>query len=141
MRDSHPLSKHYRAFYIASVALAAIGGAWVYVVINFEGQPLAGCPSKLLYHIPCPGCGMTRAAISLLHGNLVSAIRYNPNIAIVAPVFLVEMFCVLTDIVFSKLYAYKLFHQIDKTLKIPIVFCGLIVFEIFVWLHNIIAGI
>ncbi len=36
------------------------------------------CPFELLTGIPCPGCGMTRAILSLISGNPSCALLYNP---------------------------------------------------------------
>ena len=35
------------------------------------------CPFKLLFHIDCPGCGLTRAFISFFTGNIKEAFHYN----------------------------------------------------------------
>lgn len=35
------------------------------------------CYSRRLLNLDCPGCGMTRCFISLAHGDVVSAARYN----------------------------------------------------------------
>ncbi|MDE5980706.1 MAG: DUF2752 domain-containing protein [Bacteroidaceae bacterium] len=45
-----------------------------------EGQTaITVCPSKLVYHIPCPGCGVTRASLLFLKGQFLNAVRLNPN--------------------------------------------------------------
>lgn len=36
------------------------------------------CPIKLLFGIPCPGCGTTRACLSLLRMNIRDAFMYQP---------------------------------------------------------------
>lgn len=36
------------------------------------------CIYLRFFHIKCPGCGMTRAMLSLLHGNLGEAFSLNP---------------------------------------------------------------
>lgn len=36
------------------------------------------CIWKALLHIPCPGCGMTRAWVSLLELDFAAAFRYHP---------------------------------------------------------------
>jgi len=36
------------------------------------------CPFELLTGVPCPGCGMTRAILSLISGNPSDALLYNP---------------------------------------------------------------
>ncbi|MGN1169664.1 MAG: DUF2752 domain-containing protein [Acutalibacteraceae bacterium] len=36
------------------------------------------CVFDYLFHIPCPGCGMTRAVISAINFDFVTAFRYHP---------------------------------------------------------------
>lgn len=40
----------------------------------------AFCPSVILFGLPCPGCGTTRAAIYLLKGDFAEAFYINPGI-------------------------------------------------------------
>ena len=35
------------------------------------------CPFFNLFHIPCPGCGLTRSMILLFQGKWLESIRYN----------------------------------------------------------------
>ncbi len=49
-----------------------------------EGEAL--CPSKRFLDIECPGCGMTRAIMHLIHFDLESAIYFNYGSLIVGPV-------------------------------------------------------
>ena len=42
-----------------------------------------GCPIRYVTGIPCPGCGMTRAAYLLMHGHPIAALRQNPFILLV----------------------------------------------------------
>jgi hypothetical protein len=36
------------------------------------------CPFKMLTGLPCPGCGMTKAVLSLAKGDFQGALVYNP---------------------------------------------------------------
>lgn len=36
------------------------------------------CPMKMIFGIPCAGCGLTRAMLSFLSGNIEQAINYHP---------------------------------------------------------------
>ena len=36
------------------------------------------CPFRLVTHLPCPGCGMTRALLALCHGDLRTALAAHP---------------------------------------------------------------
>ena len=42
------------------------------------GLPTPLCPLHAVTGIPCPGCGMTRAARSLMQGNFRDAALFNP---------------------------------------------------------------
>lgn len=46
------------------------------------------CPVLAFTGFRCPGCGGTRAAFSLVHGDLASAIRMNPLVVVMYPVLL-----------------------------------------------------
>lgn len=47
---------------------------------------LPTCPYALLLHHPCPGCGLTRATLALLAGDLDGALALNPLSPLVCPV-------------------------------------------------------
>ena len=56
--------------------------AAVYVVLALLG---IGCPIRALTGIPCGGCGMTRAYLSLLKPDIHSAFYYHPLFWMVPP--------------------------------------------------------
>lgn len=66
----------------ASIAPLAVGAVAVagcaFVAANNPSQSTLGiCPFKQVTGLPCPGCGATRAAYQLMHGNLNAAIQFN----------------------------------------------------------------
>ena len=46
------------------------------------------CPFQYLFRIPCPGCGITRAYLSLLRLDFRAAFEYHPLFFAVAPMVL-----------------------------------------------------
>lgn len=44
-------------------------------ILHFMG--IRVCPVYNLLHIPCPGCGITRASLLLLQGRVRESLRYN----------------------------------------------------------------
>lgn len=55
-----------------------------YFIMGRLGIP---CVFKVLFGIPCPGCGMTRALFALLRGDLAAAFKYNAVIFLMPYVF------------------------------------------------------
>lgn len=46
------------------------------------------CPVRLLFGFPCPGCGVTRAVLSVLRLDLKAAFQYNPVFPLIILLFL-----------------------------------------------------
>jgi hypothetical protein len=43
------------------------------------------CPIAIITHHPCPGCGLTRAALALMRGDVSAALHFHPLGPIVVP--------------------------------------------------------
>ena len=43
------------------------------------------CPMARFAHIPCPGCGLTRATLALLRGDVATALSLHPLAPLVTP--------------------------------------------------------
>jgi len=46
------------------------------------------CPLASSFGIPCPGCGLTRATLALLHGDVQAALHFHPLVFVLAPLFI-----------------------------------------------------
>ncbi len=55
----------------------------VFALLVRMGAPV--CPMAALTGRPCPGCGLTRATLALLHGHLVEGLRFHPLAPLVSP--------------------------------------------------------
>lgn len=72
-----PRSPLHRAGRLAAV-VTVLGGAIAL------GVPL--CPVAIITRHPCPGCGLTRAALELAQGHVAEALRLHPLSVILVPV-------------------------------------------------------
>jgi hypothetical protein len=55
--------------------VASIGGAALLALLL---SPIKVCLVAALLHVPCPGCGLTRAAIALVCGDFAGAFTLHP---------------------------------------------------------------
>lgn len=60
------LSKNYIVIVVIAIYIVAAS-------IIFDNI----CPSKIVLRLPCPGCGLTRASLSILTGHFLAAVHYN----------------------------------------------------------------
>ncbi|KOV81502.1 DUF2752 domain-containing protein [Nocardia sp. NRRL S-836] len=71
----------------APLSVLAAGGAGAVVLLFVDpNQPdnlLPRCPFNWLTGLNCPGCGMTRMAHALLHGDVVAAWHFNAAMLVV----------------------------------------------------------
>lgn len=93
--------------------------------------PIFGCKFKQVTHLPCPGCGGTRAFVSLFKGDIWGSFCYNPTV----------VYCLLAYIHFMALYFIRL--HITKTIYNKIVhvsyyFVGLAIVIIGQWIVKLI---
>jgi hypothetical protein len=51
------------------------------------------CPTKMIFGINCPGCGLQRAAHALLHGHIKEAIGYNLFFVVAFPYLIAIIIC------------------------------------------------
>jgi hypothetical protein len=66
------------------IALLAVAAALFGIAI-WTDFPL--CPIAGSLGVPCPGCGLTRATLALLHGDWQAALRLHPLIWLLLPLF------------------------------------------------------
>ncbi|MFO0585155.1 MAG: DUF2752 domain-containing protein [Anaeromyxobacter sp.] len=69
---THRTFGHAEVF--ASIALMSFAVARFFPVLSVPYV----CPSKALFHLPCPTCGMTHAFVALAHGDLAGAFLSSP---------------------------------------------------------------
>lgn len=57
----------------------------LYLMIGTKFNILIKCPIHEIFHVYCPGCGITRMLISILKLNFYQAFRYNQLLFILLP--------------------------------------------------------
>lgn len=82
---------------------------WLFFSYNGEAELIA-CPIKLVWHIPCPACGTTRAIQALMHGDVSGLWHYNP-LGLVAVLMLITLpFVLVYDALFRRMLCCRLYE-------------------------------
>lgn len=93
------------------------------------------CPFNYYFHIPCPGCGMTRAFKLILQGNILESLQYN-LLAIPLFIFIIlSMIFLVVDIIKNQTEYLAYIERISQKYGVWIVLAVLIV-----WMCNIIIN-
>jgi hypothetical protein len=66
------------------IALASLYALGIAALGAFIGSGFFRCPFATMTHMPCPGCGSTRAVLALMHFHFGEAMRFNPSAPIIA---------------------------------------------------------
>ena len=102
--------------------ILVLGLLIVFTALTVTG--LYKCPLKALFGVPCPLCGITRAIISVLHGDWGLAFYYHPMWPVIVAAVL--------------LYALSWIGLIRPSAKL-VRFCafgiGILLIACFVWRH------
>lgn len=76
--------------WILALAVGAIAGSFILqpsehgglsMVLPFVGERISlpeVCLSRRIFGVSCPGCGLTRSFVATAHGDVWSALRWNP---------------------------------------------------------------
>ena len=75
---------------ILIILLSLVGGIGYALFFKFTNIGLP-CPIHELFHVNCPGCGISRMFMSILELNFYQAFRYNPLLFILFPFAIVLM--------------------------------------------------
>lgn len=66
--------------YNTIIGIASIIAGYIALLLmdySFNHEYKTVCPFKLITTVPCPGCGMGRASLALLQGNIGQSLYYN----------------------------------------------------------------
>lgn len=133
----HPITAGSHHIYL--LLFIVTGVVWFIVSIISGTQEIIVCPSKLILHLPCPGCGTTTAAKMIFAGNIADGMIHNPN-AVLLPLFAIIYICsYMVDIRCNEPLG-RTFDTIVSQPHIKKIFLpALLLLEAAIWARNIIV--
>lgn len=108
-------------------------GAWLVETGRFE---FTRCGFKQMFELPCLSCGSTRATVHLLHGDLFTAISFQPLTLMVYAMLVVWGCLSLWGFLSRRSINFRLSKAEDVAFKV-----SLVVAPLMNWAYLIAAGI
>ena len=121
-----------------------VGYIWIYFISEkqfTENNSVNACLIKHLTNIPCPSCGSSRSVISLLNGDFIVALNFNPIGYIVALIMLVAPVWIIMDLIKKTNSLFNFYLKTENYLKRLMIAIPLILLVIINWIWNITKGL
>ncbi len=133
-------NKLYSILFTACVA----GYIWLYFSMAnkiTENKSVEVCLIKHTTNIPCPSCGSTRSVISLINGDFIGALNFNPLGYLIALIMLISPIWILGDIIKKRKTLFDFYLKMESFLKKSKIAIPLIFLIIINWIWNITKGL
>lgn len=85
------MTKYFLYTFFAVVLITAIIAIYFINPVDYVWVPK--CPTKMMFGINCPGCGLQRAAHAFVHGHIKEAIGYNLFFVVAFPYLIAVIIC------------------------------------------------
>ncbi len=90
------------------------------------------CTIAAVFHVPCPGCGLTRSAHSLMDGHVIESLRMHP---LLVPILLSNSLVALATIVATWKDGSPFYFYRDRLGRFTLWFVGIVyALAIIVWI-------
>lgn len=130
-------------FYTFMGIACGVGYSWLY--LNYttykQGSAFSMCIIKQATNIPCPSCGSTRAVESLLHGNLIDSLQWNPLGLVISAILIISPFWLTFDLVSRKGSMFHFFHKVEFTFNKKKYAIPALILLLLNWVWNIQKGL
>ncbi len=132
-----------RRLYGLMTVFCVAGYTWLYLHIDKSWSTHVGtvCILKRTTGIPCPSCGSTRSILSLLHGDLVAALLWNPFGYLIFAGLLIVPFWMMHDVIRKQRTLLTVYQNMESLLQRRIVTWPLVIMVLLNWCWNIYKGV
>jgi hypothetical protein len=132
-----------KLYVLVSTACAT---GYIWLLINYyrnisESIEPGVCLFKRITGIPCPSCGSTRSVLSILKGDFVGALLWNPFGVIIMSILILAPLWILYDIVLRKDSLLQVYNRSEIFLRQKWIAIPLILMVILNWIWNIFKGL
>ncbi len=116
-----------------TTSLVVVGAAILHTVLMILGLPSWQCPVRYVLGIPCPGCGLSRAATALLQGNWQTSLTYH----VFGPFFLAALALMAGITLLPSRQRYSVINWIDRVERRTRITAILLIAFVVYWLARL----
>jgi len=122
----------------------AVGFIWI--TITYKQGPLnegesGVCLFKRITKIPCPSCGSTRSVVSLLKGDIIGAVMWNPLGIILLTLLVLTPIWIFGDLLGKKSTLFIFYNKSEHFFRRKWVATSAILIVLLNWIWNIYKGV
>ena len=124
----------------------ACATGYIWLFLNYQRSVSASfepgiCLFKRITGLPCPSCGSTRSVLSILNGDYIGALLWNPFGLIILSILFLAPLWILYDVVLRKDSLLQVYNRIEIFLRRKWIAIPLILLVILNWIWNIYKGL
>ena len=130
--------------YFILFTACVVGYVWVYFISTkefTENKSVEVCLIKRITNIPCPSCGASRSVISLIDGDFIGALNFNPIGYLVALIMVIAPIWITVDIIKRTETLFNFYLKTEIYLKRLKIAIPLILLVVINWIWNIVKGL
>ena len=121
---------------------AACAAGYIWLMLTFyrnvyDPSDFGVCLFKHVTGIPCPSCGSTRSAISLLKGDFAGAIFWNPFGILILFILIVSPVWIIYDLIGRKETLFNFYIRSELFIKRKWIAIPAILLVLINWIWNI----
>ena len=107
---------------------------WIlYNVFQSEEEGVVLCLFRRVTNLPCPACGLTRAVLLAIKGEVLAAIQANLLVIVVVPTLVIIPF----GLILFPHHTYLLWCKMEKKLCNKSYFVGFLFLILLAWFYNL----
>ena len=125
-------------------AACAVGFIWLAITYNRSALNVIDpgvCLFKRFTNVPCPSCGSTRSVLSLLQGDFLGGLYWNPFGFILMTILVVAPLWILYDLAGRKASLFNFYTKTELLLNRKWIAILAIVIVLMNWIWNISKGV
>jgi len=130
--------------YAILAAACAAGYTWLLLTYfrNVSNESDFGvCVFKQVTGVPCPSCGTTRSVLSILKGDILEGILWNPFGIIIIFILFIFPVWIISDVLSRKDTLFNVYNQTELFLKRKWIAIPAILIVLVNWIWNIVKGL